>query len=224
VFYEETAVVDRQYQLVVHKGPQPGQVYLLLVDKITIGRDPMSDIVLNDPEVSRHHAQLIRTEAGYQIQDLGSTNGTYIDKMRLGDELALLEPGQEVMLGSGISLRYQVAGGEAGAEAPFDMPLAAETAEGGPPDFEPSDFLPVQERPSPPRRQTAQPGAGAYRAPRRPPPPPLDIPANDRDNGQRRNIIIASAVLLLLCCCCAFVIFMYQYGGDWLLRQLGVIP
>lgn len=217
-------MVDRQYQLVVHKGPKPGQVYLLLVDKITIGRDPMSDIVLNDPEVSRHHARLIRTEAGYQIQDLGSTNGTYVEKVRLSEDLVMLEPGQEVLLGSGINLRYQAAGGETVAETPFDRPSAVETSEGDPPDFEPDDFLPAQGRPSPPRRQTAQPGAGAYQAPRRPPPPPLDIPANDRDSDRRRNTIIAFVVLLLLCCCCAFLIFMYQYGGDWLLRQLGVIP
>ena len=102
------------YQLVVRKGPKPGHVYPLLAPTITIGRDPMSDIVLNDPEVSRYHAQLVETADGYQLQDMGSTNGTYVAGKRIGDQPVLLQPGQDVAFGSGIFLMYEAVGDQTG--------------------------------------------------------------------------------------------------------------
>jgi pSer/pThr/pTyr-binding forkhead associated (FHA) protein len=51
-------VADQAIQLVVRKGPRPGQVFPLTQEVISIGRDPLSDIVLDDAEVSRQHAQL----------------------------------------------------------------------------------------------------------------------------------------------------------------------
>ena len=61
---------------------------------MTIGRDPMAEITINDPEVSRRHARLIGTLSGYRIQDLGSTNGTFVDDIRLGGEPLDLNIGQ----------------------------------------------------------------------------------------------------------------------------------
>jgi len=54
-------VANEVYQLVVRKGPRPGQIFLLELDVLTIGRDPISDIVIEDPEISRHHAKLTQT-------------------------------------------------------------------------------------------------------------------------------------------------------------------
>ncbi|MEJ2747258.1 MAG: FHA domain-containing protein, partial [Anaerolineae bacterium] len=102
----------QNYHLVVRKGPKPGQVYPLLAPTITVGRDPMSDIVLNDPEVSRYHAQLVETADGYEIHDMGSTNGTYVAGKRIGDEPVLLRPGQDGAFGSGVFLMYEAIGGE----------------------------------------------------------------------------------------------------------------
>jgi predicted component of type VI protein secretion system len=100
-------VADRSYQLVVRKGPRPGQVFPLTIDNVTVGRDPLADIVLNDPEVSRHHAQFIETREGYQLKDLGSTNGSFVDGKRIGGEPVTLSPGQIVMFGSNVTLIYQ---------------------------------------------------------------------------------------------------------------------
>lgn len=100
-------MADRSYQLVVRKGPKPGQVFPLTLDTITVGRDPLADIVLNDPEVSRHHAQFIQTPAGYDLKDLGSTNGSFVDGKRIGGEPVTLSPGQIVMFGSNVTLIYQ---------------------------------------------------------------------------------------------------------------------
>ena len=65
-------------RLVVRRGPQPNQTYDLSKDVLSLGRDITNDIVINDPEVSRHHCRLTRTPGGYTIEDLGSTNGTFI--------------------------------------------------------------------------------------------------------------------------------------------------
>ena len=104
-------MANDSYQLVVRNAPQSGltagQVIALEDDVLTLGRDPLSDIILDDAEVSRHHAKLVRQAAGYEIQDMGSTNGSFVDGKRLGGEPLALKPGQVVMLGSNVTLVYQ---------------------------------------------------------------------------------------------------------------------
>lgn len=98
---------EQQYQLVVRKGPETGKVYELSSISMTIGRDPMSEITINDPEVSRRHARLIGTLTGYRIQDLGSTNGTFVDGVRLSGEPLDLKPGQAISIGGGVELVFE---------------------------------------------------------------------------------------------------------------------
>lgn len=100
-------VADQSYQLIVRKGPRPGRVFALSLSTVSIGRDPLSDIVIDDPEVSRHHARLERGDEGYSLQDMGSTNGSFVDGKRLGGEPVDLKPGQVVMFGSNVTLIYQ---------------------------------------------------------------------------------------------------------------------
>ncbi len=71
------------FRLIVRRGPQPNQIYELNKDIITLGRDITNDIVINDPEVSRHHCRLTRGGGGYTLEDLGSTNGTFVNGQRL---------------------------------------------------------------------------------------------------------------------------------------------
>jgi len=65
--------------LVVRKGPQPGERFFLDRPKLTIGRDPLSDIFLNDMTVSRIHAVLDCSGGAVQVTDSGSLNGTYVN-------------------------------------------------------------------------------------------------------------------------------------------------
>jgi hypothetical protein len=83
--------------LVVLRGPNAGSRFLLDTDKVNAGRHPDSDIFLDDVTVSRRHAEFRRTEAGFVVSDVGSLNGTYVNRDRI-DEV-LLTNGDEVQVG-----------------------------------------------------------------------------------------------------------------------------
>ena len=70
-------------QLVVTQGDLAGTTVALSEAPVTIGRDPSSTLVLTDDYASTHHARLIPREGQWVIEDLGSTNGTYLDKTKV---------------------------------------------------------------------------------------------------------------------------------------------
>ena len=71
--------------LVVRRGPASGARFLLDSDVTTAGRHPDSDIFLDDITVSRHHAEFRATGDGFSIRDMGSLNGTYVNRRRIDD-------------------------------------------------------------------------------------------------------------------------------------------
>ena len=100
-------MAEEIYQLVMRKGPKPGEIISLATATAVLGRDPACEVYINDAEISRNHAKLTRSEAGYLIQDLGSTNGTFVDGRRLRGEPVLLTSGQTVIIGSNVLLVYE---------------------------------------------------------------------------------------------------------------------
>jgi pSer/pThr/pTyr-binding forkhead associated (FHA) protein len=83
--------------LVVLRGPGAGSRFLLDTDLVTVGRHPDSEIFLDDVTVSRQHAVFRRTSENYLVADVGSLNGTYVNRDRV-DEV-LLTNGDEVQIG-----------------------------------------------------------------------------------------------------------------------------
>lgn len=83
--------------LVVKRGPNAGSRFLLDADVTTAGRHPDSDIFLDDVTVSRRHAELVREADGFLVRDVGSLNGTYLNRERI--EAAGLAGGDEVQIG-----------------------------------------------------------------------------------------------------------------------------
>ena len=83
--------------LVVQRGMGQGTSYLLVGDLVTAGREPDSDLFLDDVTVSRRHAELRRMSQGWLLRDVGSLNGTYVNRQRI-EEVALT-PGDEVQIG-----------------------------------------------------------------------------------------------------------------------------
>lgn len=78
-------------------GGREGEELPLEGDVVTIGRNPDSDLFLDDVTVSRHHARLVRDANGYAIEDLNSLNGTYVNRRRV--ERQHLRDGDEVQIG-----------------------------------------------------------------------------------------------------------------------------
>jgi pSer/pThr/pTyr-binding forkhead associated (FHA) protein len=83
--------------LVVKRGPNAGSRFALGVGKTTIGRHPDSDIFLDDVTVSRRHAEFYRQGDRFTVRDVGSLNGTYVNRERI--EEATLNQGDEVQVG-----------------------------------------------------------------------------------------------------------------------------
>jgi pSer/pThr/pTyr-binding forkhead associated (FHA) protein len=83
--------------LVVRRGPNAGSRFLLDAAVTTAGRHPESDIFLDDVTVSRRHAEFRKTDDGFAVRDVGSLNGTYVNRERI-DETDLAA-GDEVQIG-----------------------------------------------------------------------------------------------------------------------------
>jgi len=88
----------RRYSLAVILGASAGQIFPVVQSRIILGRGVNCDLQLQDSEVSRRHAMIeIKGETG-TITDLGSTNGTYVDGVRIQQKA--IEPHQEFSLGT----------------------------------------------------------------------------------------------------------------------------
>jgi hypothetical protein len=96
--------------LVVKRGPNAGSRFLLDQDVTTAGRHPDSDIFLDDVTVSRRHVEFRRDGAGFSVYDVGSLNGTYVNRERI--DSAALSGGDEVQIGK-FRLVYLTASGAA---------------------------------------------------------------------------------------------------------------
>jgi len=72
----------KKYAIVILNGEDPGQVVPLSKPRVVIGRADC-DVVLKDPELSRQHALIAINGASARLQDLGSTNGTFVDEERI---------------------------------------------------------------------------------------------------------------------------------------------
>ena len=73
----------RGTKLVVTEGPLTGTVIPLNTAQVTIGRAPDSTVVIEDDYASSRHARVYPSEGAWVVEDLGSTNGTWIDRTRI---------------------------------------------------------------------------------------------------------------------------------------------
>ncbi|MET0315536.1 MAG: glycogen accumulation regulator GarA [Rhodococcus fascians] len=100
--------------LVVKRGPNAGSRFLLDQPTTSAGRHPDSDIFLDDVTVSRRHAEFRQEEDSFQVVDVGSLNGTYVNREPV--DSAVLANGDEVQIGK-FRLVF-LTGPRAGADAP----------------------------------------------------------------------------------------------------------
>lgn len=171
------------FQLIMRSGPTPGAAFTLEGDQITVGRDSTNEIVINDAEISRRHARLTFQGGKYILEDLGSTNGTFVNGQRLAGP-RVLKAGEVVSFGEQIVLVYEASTFDPAATVA--SPRAAAV---------PSISRPVAPPPPPPAEY-----AGSV------PASPVSAPAPARTN--LTPILIAAGFLLFLCTCAGILWFI----------------
>jgi pSer/pThr/pTyr-binding forkhead associated (FHA) protein len=230
----------------VKKGPNPGQAYPIFAERITIGRDPMSDIIFKDPEVSRRHVQFARVRDTYQVEDLGSTNGTFVNGERLTGEPSRLSIGQEIALGGAITLIFDEDNGtDYEVLGTLNTNVSVEEAEPYVTTADDDDYLDEyiyegdrgtseldeevvdDEEPHIDQLQSipalaASPSSHS-RIAKTATQSTSETPAASKNvrmmTTQQITYIVVGTVLGTLICCGSLLLFMYYIGGDWLLNR-----
>lgn len=88
-------------QLVGTSGPAQGQTFDLSLPLVTLGRAPDNTVAISDQRASGHHARIEQRPDGLWITDLGSTNGTFVNDVRL-DQPYHLQSGDQLKIGSSV--------------------------------------------------------------------------------------------------------------------------
>lgn len=189
-------MVSQSFQLVMRVGPSPGKVFALTANEIILGRDIDNEIVINDAEISRRHTRMLIQEGGYVIEDLGSTNGTFVNGKKITGS-HVLQPGQTIRLGENVTLSYEIAGFDPDATIASGQRQPAASAARPAKPAAPVQRAPDMQAPASPGRFAAQGGL-----------------ANLTSN---RNLMIGCGALLVIGVC-AFSIFLYIAPRVVLLR------
>jgi pSer/pThr/pTyr-binding forkhead associated (FHA) protein len=194
-------------RLLVQKGPQPNQIFDLSQELLTIGRSSANDISITDPEISRKHSRLVKQGTDYAIEDLGSTNGTFVNERRIVG-LTPLHDGDIIEFGEAVRLLY-----EAESTLPVDVPvppLPQPEPEPAPPEPVEVEAEPEPQRPAPRPVPPQVPAAPAYA----PAPNPINEEETDAPSCRRNALLGCGAIILLLFLCTATLFFLdaYQQG------------
>lgn len=171
-----------QFQLTMRSGPNPGTVYALDGDQLHIGRESSNEIAVNDAEVSRRHARLTFQGGKYVLEDMGSTNGTFVNGQRLTGP-RVLKSGEVISLGEQIVFVYEAVASDPGATviSPRSVPEAR----------------PVSTPPPPPQTYAGE--------------VPVSQPAaTGQKKLNPVPIAIGVGALLLICACIAFLVWVDQ--------------
>lgn len=227
------------FRLTIQRGPNVGKSYDLVKDVVTMGRDMSNDIVINDAESSRHHARFTKQGVTYVVEDLGSTNGTFVNSARLSTPRPL-NPGDTIGVGETVAMSYEVvAAAPTGATmvgnidatvVASDLPSAAEmqqmAAASAPPPPPPPPPAPAYEPPAPPpppapsfdmpssSSASSAPSFSSTPAPSTSGSDSFSAPAKPANNNMNRNIAIGVGVFVLLCCCCPAVSYGLYYAAQ----------
>ncbi|MBI3244419.1 MAG: FHA domain-containing protein [Chloroflexi bacterium] len=187
------------FRLLMQRGPTPGKTFELVKDVVTLGRDVSNDIVINDAEISRHHVRLTRQMGTFALEDLGSTNGTFVNSMRLAGQ-KLLSKSDVINLGETVTLTFE--------PTPPDM-AATIVGSIGP--------VTMSSEPPPPRPAFAMPQMSTRPPEQAAPPipkyqPEYQLPQSTPQAGSMdRRWVIAGVGCLVLCCCLGAVAAAVYY-------------
>ena len=115
--------------LYVERGPGAGQLLEVKQGTVVVGRASVSDLRLQHPSISRRHTQIKRVGEQFFVKDLGSQNGTFVNKQRIANEVEV-KPGDSIAMGNALlRLRGPLAKGEKLPGAPAAAPPPPEKVE-----------------------------------------------------------------------------------------------
>lgn len=229
------------FRLVVRRGPQPNESFEIGEDTTTLGRGINNDIVINDREISRSHMRLLRSGDGLTLEDLGSTNGTFVNGKRIAG-VTPLQVGDMIGLGDTVVLALEQVRNEARlgdllpiepADAPTPGPqigygLQQPSDAIVPPPIEAyaqPEYAAYPETPAAPTQQPAPAAEQPAAPPQQPaaypaqqpgyatPPPPQQYPAYDYDPYAAREERSGTSPWLILGCFVFFVLVFVCFAG-----------
>ncbi len=185
-----------QFQLIMRSGPTPGAAFTLEGDQLTIGRDSTNEITINDAEVSRRHARLTFQGGKFVLEDLGSTNGTFVNGQRLAGP-RVLKAGEVVSFGEQIVLVFESSTFDPAATIASPRATAV-----------PSISRPISAPPPPAEYAGSVPASPAQSAP---------VSAMPAARSNTTLIIVGVVIFLCVCACAASLIWvdMDATGARW---------
>jgi ABC-type multidrug transport system ATPase subunit/pSer/pThr/pTyr-binding forkhead associated (FHA) protein len=101
-------------KVIIEEGPNPGQEVTLSAPEFVIGRETGADLVIASPSVSRRHLRIYQQGSQYLVEDLGSSNGTFVNNQRIGSPTPL-KSGDVLHLGKAIRIKITGLPAAAGA-------------------------------------------------------------------------------------------------------------
>lgn len=99
------ALQKPQPYLQILSGSLAGKLLVLGEHEVLLGRDSSCQLILDLPGISRKHARIVKTTEGYQLEDLGSTNGTFIEGQEVFQP-QLLKTEDRILLGDSVTIQY----------------------------------------------------------------------------------------------------------------------
>lgn len=217
-------------RLVIQAGPKAGQIINVGASVLSFGRESNNDVIFSDPEISRRHARLMSQGDGYALEDLNSTNGTFVNGQPVHGRVALYH-GDVIKLGESVQFLFEQptaapTGGHTRPspvhDTPVDLPALPHpgTMPSRPPDSDPlvQASMAYQAPPSPYRGMPLDVDMPAPPPAAAPPAPPVESPAAPR--RRRPWLTCAVVALVLLALCTATVFWLDAYHPDTLYRPL----
>jgi predicted component of type VI protein secretion system len=181
------------YQITMRSGPEPGKTFPLEQEEVFMGRDLANDITVSDPEVSRRHARFIMQEENFLVEDLGSTNGTFLNGERISTPQQL-RPGDVITLGENIIMVFE--------QAQYDPDVTMVTSSAA----------------QPPQPEPQQPDQPSYQQPEEPAPDQQPQPVVPPTPEKKRKgfptwlIIMIIAIVVIAC---VIAVTLYFMPASW---------
>lgn len=202
------------YQLVIRSGVGAGKVFQLEKSELHVGRDVTNDLVISDEKVSRRHARLYTEGDQYVVEDLGSTNGTFINGARLSGP-HLLRVGEQITFGETSIVAFERIDHDPNATVMSTITSSPSTVQAPPPEAS----APKPRVPSRRSNQYISPDVPLAREDFDSAPPPQ--PKKKKSNAP---LVIILIILALFICLCAAVFWVIDSNNLYCTIAPSIFP